>query len=85
MVVSSCCVSPRTDYSAATQPSEILIGNAGRVPITRRADGAVVGLVARRDLLRIRATTVRHERDREALIRIGKRRISAAGFERFAP
>jgi H+/Cl- antiporter ClcA/predicted transcriptional regulator len=39
-----------------------------RVPIVRRADGAVVGLVARRDLLRVRARVVQHERGREALI-----------------
>jgi len=33
----------------------------------------VIGLVARRDLLRVRATAVGHERDREALIRLGRR------------
>ena len=43
----------------------------GRVPILRRADGALVGLVARRDLLRVRAGVVQHERERKALIRIG--------------
>jgi chloride channel protein, CIC family len=41
-----------------------------RVPILRRADGTVVGLVARRDILRVRADMVRHERGREALIRL---------------
>jgi hypothetical protein len=30
----------------------------------------VVGLVARRDLLRVRAEVIRHERDREQLIRL---------------
>ncbi|HTI88841.1 MAG TPA: chloride channel protein [Alphaproteobacteria bacterium] len=45
--------------------------DVGRVPILRRADGVVVGLVARRDLLRVRASTVRHERERTALLRFG--------------
>jgi hypothetical protein len=31
----------------------------------------VVGLVARRDLLRVRAKLSRHEREREQLIRLG--------------
>jgi CBS domain-containing protein len=42
----------------------------GRVPIVRRLDGAVVGLVARRDLLRARAHWLAHEDDREALMRV---------------
>ncbi|HEY4161719.1 MAG TPA: chloride channel protein, partial [Dongiaceae bacterium] len=50
-------------------------GDAGRVPILRRGDtgegGTVVGLVARRDLLRVRAKVVTHERERERLIRLG--------------
>ncbi len=46
----------------------------GRVPILSRIDGALVGLVARRDLLQVRAGAVRHEREREALIRVGPRR-----------
>ncbi|HWG71606.1 MAG TPA: chloride channel protein [Steroidobacteraceae bacterium] len=40
-----------------------------RVPILRRSDDALVGLVARRDLLRVRATVIKHEREREVLIR----------------
>jgi CIC family chloride channel protein len=46
--------------------------DTGRVPILKRSaegeDGAVVGLVARRDLLRVRAEVIRHERERERLI-----------------
>ena len=42
----------------------------GRVPILSRETGALVGLVARRDLLRVRTTMMRHEREREALIRV---------------
>jgi H+/Cl- antiporter ClcA len=45
--------------------------NRGRVPILRRSDGSLVGLVARRDLLRVRASVIEHERERETLIRIG--------------
>jgi H+/Cl- antiporter ClcA len=44
---------------------------AGRVPILSRRDRRLVGLVARRDLLRVRATSLRHEREREALINLG--------------
>ncbi len=42
----------------------------GRVPILSRETGALVGLVARRDLLRVRTNMMRHEREREALIRV---------------
>jgi CIC family chloride channel protein len=42
----------------------------GRVPIVSRQSGSLVGLVARRDLLRVRTNMVRHEREREALIRV---------------
>ncbi len=52
-----------------------------RVPILRRADAAVVGVVARRDLLRVRAGVILHERERETLIRIGARRPALPGGE----
>ena len=42
--------------------------DVGRVPILRRADGKIVGLVARRDLLRVRAKAIRYESERERLI-----------------
>jgi H+/Cl- antiporter ClcA/CBS domain-containing protein len=53
--------------------------DTSRVPILRRSDNVVIGLVARRDLLRVRSTAVRHERDREALIQLRRRlrRVSA--------
>jgi hypothetical protein len=44
----------------------------GRAPILRRSDGVVIGLVARRDLLRVRAAAAGGEREREALIRLGR-------------
>ena len=49
----------------------------GRVPILRRSDGVLVGLAARRDLLRVRATVVQHEREREVLIRFGDSRATS--------
>jgi CBS domain-containing protein len=48
--------------------------DTGRVPILERSSGRLVGLVARRDLLRVRAHAIRHEREREALIRVLPRR-----------
>jgi CBS domain-containing protein len=51
----------------------------GRVPILRRADSTLVGLVARRDLLRVRATATRHERGREKLLRLRRNRAAAKG------
>jgi len=42
----------------------------GRIPVLRRADRALVGLVARRDLLRVRSSVSGSERDRAALIRL---------------
>lgn len=53
-----------------------------RVPILRRADGALVGLVARRDLLRVRARTVQQEHGREALIGIAAAARSPAAANR---
>ena len=50
----------------------------GRVPILSRTTGKVVGLVARRDLLRVRAGVVRHEREREALLRFSMQRRPSA-------
>lgn len=52
--------------------------DVGRVPILRRGDDALVGLVARRDLLRIRASALRHEREREALIHFRPRPVCSA-------
>ncbi len=46
----------------------------GRVPILSRATGQLVGLVARRDLLRVRTNMMRQEHEREALIRVLPRR-----------
>jgi H+/Cl- antiporter ClcA/CBS domain-containing protein len=48
------------------------IAGVGRVPIIDRRDNAVVGLVARRDLLQVRARHAHHEHSREALISLGR-------------
>ncbi|MGD0491778.1 MAG: hypothetical protein ABSC32_09540 [Steroidobacteraceae bacterium] len=48
--------------------------DCSRIPILRRADGALVGIVARRDVLRVRAGVVHNENQREVLMRIGARR-----------
>ena len=50
--------------------------DASRVPILRRADRAVVGLVARRDLLRVRMDRTQSETEREAMIRLRGRRVN---------
>jgi CBS-domain-containing membrane protein len=64
------CVSGFDDELVGQLADRMAQADVGRVPIVGRADRAVVGLVARRDLLRVRAQAVRHERDREALIRL---------------
>jgi H+/Cl- antiporter ClcA/CBS domain-containing protein len=55
--------------------------DASRVPILRRGDRAVVGLVARRDLLRVRLQGRRQETEREVLIRLGGARTGRAAAE----
>ena len=44
--------------------------DVGRVPILERGTDKVVGLVARRDLLRVRAHVVREERERRKLLKL---------------
>ncbi len=58
------------DELAGALADRMAAADVGRVPILRRADGTLAGLVARRDLLRVRATAVRHEREREVLLRL---------------
>ncbi|HZS85759.1 MAG TPA: chloride channel protein [Stellaceae bacterium] len=43
--------------------------DVGRVPVVRRLDGVLVGMVARKDLLRVRAMLIQQERERAAVIR----------------
>ena len=42
----------------------------GRIPVVRRLDGVLVGMVARKDLLRVRAVLIKQEKERSAVIRV---------------
>jgi H+/Cl- antiporter ClcA len=46
------------------------VSDFGRVPILERGSDRVVGLVARRDLLRVRARAIKEERERRRLLRL---------------
>jgi len=46
------------------------VSDFGRVPILERGTGRVVGLVARRDLLRVRARAIKEEREKRRLLRL---------------
>ena len=59
-----------TDELVGALVDRMMSTDTGRVPILDRKTGAVVGLVARRDLLRVRASVTRHERAREVLLRV---------------
>ncbi|MGH7075337.1 MAG: chloride channel protein [Stellaceae bacterium] len=60
----------------------MIVNNVGRIPILRRGEGKkVVGLVARRDLLRIRGHLNTEESERERVISFRKRRP----IDRLAP
>ncbi|HVW70317.1 MAG TPA: chloride channel protein [Steroidobacteraceae bacterium] len=58
------------DELAGHLADRMTASDVGRVPILNRETGALVGLVARRDILRVRTNTVRHESERETLIRV---------------
>ena len=45
--------------------------DVGRVPVVRRVDGVLAGIVARKDLLRVRATLTRQEHERAVVINAG--------------
>ena len=73
------CVIGYEDELVGKLADRMAESDVGRVPILRRPGGVVVGLIARRDLLRVRATAARNEHDREALIQIRKRGAAAVG------
>ncbi|HEY2051967.1 MAG TPA: CBS domain-containing protein [Caulobacteraceae bacterium] len=58
------------DEPAGRLADRMAAADIGRAPVLRRRDGALVGIVARRDLLRVRAAAAREEAEREALIRL---------------
>ncbi|HET9615826.1 MAG TPA: CBS domain-containing protein, partial [Pseudolabrys sp.] len=66
------------DDLAGRLADRMAAADASRVPILSRHDGAVVGLVARRDLLRVRLQGRRQETEREVLIPLRGGRTSAA-------
>jgi chloride channel protein, CIC family len=65
-----------TDELVGELADRMSVADASRVPILRRADGAVVGLVARRDLLRVRMDRAQSETEREAMIRLGGKKLN---------
>jgi CBS domain-containing protein len=62
-------VSGYDDELVGQLADRMAVAGAGRVPILRRGDDRVVGLVARRDLLRVRMHVRRSEHEREILLR----------------
>jgi CBS domain-containing protein len=65
---------PFTGYSdelVGELADRMATADIGRVPILDRQTEKVVGLVARRDLLRVRAYVIREERERRRLLRMG--------------
>lgn len=60
------------DELAGHLADRMALAQIRRVPIINRKSGVLVGLVARRDLLRVRANAVQYEREREALIRLSR-------------
>lgn len=55
----------------------MLAAGRGRVPVTDPADGRLVGIVTRRDLLQVRAAEVRGERERSRPFGLGRARAPA--------
>lgn len=55
----------------------MLATGQGRIPVTDPADGRLVGLLARRDLLRIHASTSQAEGERKAYFKPGRRASEA--------
>lgn len=79
MVASGHLVTGYDDELIGQLADRMIDADVGRVPILRRDDGKLIGLVARRDLLRVRAHLTRSEREREALLRFGPNPGSALG------
>jgi CBS domain-containing protein len=72
VVGDSDCISGFSDELVGQLADRMAAADAGRVPILQRSTNIVIGLVARRDLLRVRAAAVGHERERKALIQFRK-------------
>jgi len=57
------------DELASQLADRMAVSGVGRVPIVAREDGRLVGLVGRKDLLRVRARRLAEEREREVYFR----------------
>ena len=58
------------DELAGQVADRMVAHDVSRIPILRRSDGGLAGLVGRRDLLRVRTRSLQHERERETFIRL---------------
>jgi H+/Cl- antiporter ClcA/CBS domain-containing protein len=69
------------DELVGTLADRMASADVGRVPVIRREDRVLVGIVARKDLLRVRARLMAHERERHVVIALarGDRRRSSGG------
>jgi CIC family chloride channel protein len=65
------------DEPVSSLVEKMVRDGAGRVPIVRPEDGVLVGIVARKDLLRVRARRLAEERDRRAYFGFRRARIAA--------
>ncbi len=61
------------DEPVNTLVTRMIQTDSARVPVIRREDGTLLGLVARSDLLRVRANVLAEEGDRRAFLRWGRR------------
>jgi CIC family chloride channel protein len=57
------------DEMVSTLADRMMEADIGRVPVIARGDNRLVGLVARKDLLKIRARALSEDRDRQAFFR----------------
>lgn len=57
----------------------MLSAGQGRLPVTDQESGALVGLLTRKDLLQVRAATVRAEAERRAFFRRSRSRAGTSG------
>lgn len=60
-----------SDEPVGELADRMIESNVGRVPIMERGSGKLVGLVARRDLLRVRAYAAKLEQDRARIMTVG--------------
>ncbi len=63
-------LSARVDDLVGDLADRMAAADTGRVPILARGSDKVVGLVARRDLLRVRALAIRAEQERGRVLRL---------------